>query len=541
MSDTKPRVRIAAGDVDGSTARNSFATNDSFQNFTAQLGYGTSNQMSGSTYGFNPITRNRTLLEWAYRGSWIVGVAVDAVAADMTRAGVEIMSGMKSSDIELLQIAMQELHFWDKLNETIRWSRLYGGAIAVMLIDGQDPQSPLNMDSIGPGQFKGLAVFDRWMLDATLNLQGLVQELGPDAGFPTYYKVIQSAPILGGRTIHYSRVIRIDGIELPFFQRMTENGWGISIIERLYDRLLAFDSTTQGAAQLVFKAHIRTLSIDKLREIIAIGGKSFQAVIKQVEMIRLFQANEGLTLLDASDKFESHQYAFGGLADMLLQFGQQVAGALQIPLVRLFGQSPVGLSATGESDFRNYYDGIAAQQESRLRRPLHKVFELLSRSCLGAPLPPDFSFKFTPLWQMSALEKADLAERNTDTVIKAFEAGIVTQVQALEELRTSSRTSGTWTSITDEVIQQAINNPVAPMPQQAGPNEPPMGNSPAVPGTSPISTPQPKTPGDEVLNTDQVEPLDQDDGSSGETILELDIHLPDTSGEITVQAGKRTA
>ncbi len=380
-------------------------TQDSFQNFQAQLGYGTNNVTNSSTYGFNPVTRNRTLLEWAYRG--VVGLRRGrgcGVAEDMTRAGIEIMSGMKSNMIEKLQKGMQDLGIWPRIQDTVKWGRLYGGACGVMMIDGQLASVPLRPDRVGLGAFKGMVVLDRWMLTPSLN--DIVTEPGPDAGMPRYYTAIQSAPVYPGQKIHYSRVMRIDGVELPYFQKLTENQWSISILERLYDRLLAYDSTTTGAAQLIYKAHIRTMSIENLRELIAMGGKSFQAVIKQIEMIRLLQVNEGITLLDATDKFEAHQYAFSGLGDMLLQFAQQVAGALQIPLVRLLGQAPAGLNATGDSDFRNYYDGIKAQQEARMRRPMTTMLQVLCRSVLGCPLPDDFSFQFTPLWQMSALEKS---------------------------------------------------------------------------------------------------------------------------------------
>lgn len=57
-------------------------------------------------------------------------------------------------------------------------------------------------------------------------------------------------------------------------------------------------------------------------------------------MIREFQTIEGMTLMDASDKFETHSYSFAGVADVLLRFAEQVSGATGIPLVRLFGQSP---------------------------------------------------------------------------------------------------------------------------------------------------------------------------------------------------------
>jgi phage-related protein (TIGR01555 family) len=126
-------------------------------------------------------------------------------------------------------------------------------------------------------------------------------------------------------------------------------------------------------------------------------------------LIRLLQSSEGMTILDSSDKFEVHQYAFGGLSDVLIQFGQQVSGAAQIPLVRLFGQSPAGLNATGDSDIRNYYDMINAKQEAVLRRPVRILLEVMCRSKFGKPLPKGFNFSFRPLWQLAENEKATAA------------------------------------------------------------------------------------------------------------------------------------
>lgn len=65
---------------------------DSFANFEARVGLGTGNQAAQGRYSFDFISRNRIQLEAAYRSSWICGMAVDAVAEDMTRAGIELSS-----------------------------------------------------------------------------------------------------------------------------------------------------------------------------------------------------------------------------------------------------------------------------------------------------------------------------------------------------------------------------------------------------------------------------------------------------------------
>lgn len=436
-------------------------TKDSYVNFLANVGIGASNLSAGSTYEFNPISRNRTLIEWMYRGSWLVGQVVDCVADDMTREGIEIASTMPPDDIDKLQTAMQELCVWTKLNENIKWARLYGGSLAVLLVDGQKPETPLRIDTIGKGQFKGLMILDRWMVQP--NLSTLVTEFGPDLGVPKFYDVVADAPALPRMRIHYSRILRMDGVVLPYFQKLYENLWGMSVLERLYDRMTAFDSATLGMAQLVYKAHLRTLSIDNLRELIAAGGQQYDSVVKMINAIRLLQSNEGMTVIDASDKFETHQYTFSGLSDVILQLGQQLSGAVQIPLVRLFGQSPAGLNSTGESDIRNYYDGIKEQQEGRLRRSLHKLLQVMMRS-LTIPEPADFGFKFVPLWQLTEQDKADVAGKVYTTVQGAIDGGLISKATGLKELRQNSRITGVFSNITDDDIEDAENE--APDPSE---------------------------------------------------------------------------
>lgn len=442
-------------------------TGDSFQNFEARLGYGTCNLTSQSDYSIDYLSRNRFRLEAQYRSSWICGKAIDLVAEDMTKAGIEINSeGMAPGQDELLTAYWKKLRIWKKLCETIKWARLYGGCIAVMLIDGQALETPLRIDTITKDQFKGLMVLDRWCM--TPSLTNLVTELGPELGKPKYYDVLADGVALAKRRIHYSRVIRIEGQELPYWQRIAEMLWGQSVLERLWDRLLAFDSTTQGAAQLVYKAHLRTYKVDGLRDIIALGGPMLEGLIKQIDFIRRTQTNEGLTLMDTKDEFEAHQYTFSGLDTVLLQFSQQLSGALGIPLTKLFGQSPAGLNATGESDIRNYYDSINQEQESQLRPGIGTLLEVTHRSLFGAPLPEGTDFNFEPLWQMDETERATVAQNTTTAVTNAFSSGIIGQQTALKELRQASRASGVFTNISDETINAATDE-TNPMGEMGGP------------------------------------------------------------------------
>lgn len=438
-------------------------TADSFTNLAARVGMGANNQHSASTYSDQRISSNRRLLEAAYKTSWVCGAVVDMPAQDMTRAGVEFTAGeMPSEESDKLLRAMETLKIWDRVGAGIKWSRLFGGAIAVMLIDGQDNSTPLRTDTIAEGQFKGLLVLDRWQVDPSLN--NLVDEFGPDLGYPKFYNVLSGARALGGQKIHYSRVVRLEGVELPYEQQIAENGWGQSVLERLWDRLISFDSTTAGVAQLVYKAHLRTIQIEKLREILASGNaKAIEGLAAQMNFIRQYQSNEGLTVLDATDKFEAHSYTFAGLDNVLLQMGQQLSGASQIPLVRLFGQSPAGLNSTGDSDLRTYYDGIKQAQETTLRTPLGRLLAVMNRSVNKKPLPEGFAWEFVSLWQMTPEQKANVAKTKGEAVAAAYDSGIIDQPTAMRELRQASHETGVFTHITEAQIDEADANPPAPV------------------------------------------------------------------------------
>lgn len=453
----KPRVRVQAG------SSRAF-TSDTFQNFAANLGYGTNNLVSASSYGFNPISRNRQLLEWMYRGSWLVRKVVDCPADDMTREGISVESDMPPDQIDELTEYWTNLEIWHRLNLTLKWGRLYGGAVAIIVIDGQDPATPLRINSVGRDMFKGLLVLDRWMLWPHSEL---VKDPGANFGKPVMYEVVADARSIPRMRVHHSRCIRFEGSELPYWQRMAENEWSLSVIEPMWDRMIAFDSATQGAAQLIYKAHLRVLKLPQYRELIATGtSQMINGVHQMIAMIRMMQTNEGLTVIDAEDEFEANAYSFAGLSDMMIQFSQQVSGAADVPMTRLFGQSPAGMNATGESDLRNYYDGIKSQQEFRLRPRIKMLLDISHRSLRGVPLPKGFNFSFKPLWQLQETEKAQIASQTAQSVSQLLQDGVFTPVIAMKEIRQFSHVTGLGSNITDEDIKAAEQAP--PMPGMEG-------------------------------------------------------------------------
>jgi hypothetical protein len=214
-----------------------------------------------------------------------------------------------------------------------------------------------------------------------------------------------------------------------------------------------------GVSQLLYRAYLRTYKVHEYRKLIGAGGELEQRFHRTMELMRYLQTNEGLTVIDKEDEFETHQYTFAGIPDTLQMLGQQIAGALGIPMTRLFGQSPAGMNATGDSDWRIYESMIRASQEARLRRPLTKIFHVIWQSVLGSKPPDTWDFSFRSIDEPDEAAKAEIAQRDADTIKLLHEAGVISTKIALQELKQTSILTGRFTNITDDDIKDSEEMP----------------------------------------------------------------------------------
>lgn len=431
---------------------------DAFSNVLARLGAGTPNLLEGTEYSLQRMSRDFNTLNALYRESWIVRRIIDVIPADMLKNWITITSGLDPDVEKRLSLTLRRTQLIDKLKRGMQWGRLYGGALGVMLVkhQGYDLSQALQLDWIMPGDFAGLLIFDRW--NGVNPSSELIEDISdPDYGYPKYYTVTD--PAGGGSVkIHHSRVIRFTGNTLPFWEEIAEMQWGASVVESIFDELRKRDNVSWNIAQLTFMANIRVLKMQDLGQLLAATDNESQAeLLRTLEAQNMLLNNMGMQVMDAADGLETHQYTFGGLADCYQQFIMDISGAAEIPVTRLFGRSPSGLNATGESDLQNYYDMIAEKQESYLRPILNKVLPPFIISTLGS-LPDDFDFEFDPVAEPSDKERADLAKCGTDNVIAAYNAGLISQRTALKELKQQSERTGVWTNITDEDIERASDS-----------------------------------------------------------------------------------
>ena len=463
-------------------------TADSYSNPMARLGLGQLNLTETSEYPTTRLTQNYALLNSLYRNEWLARRIVDVVANDMTKNWFELKSQLPPDQEDMFAVMERKTHLREKITEGITWGRLYGGAAGIIVVEGQEDMldQPLNLEMILPGQFKGILIADRWM--GVYPESTLVQDISdPDFGTPEYYNFnVQDNDLANGIRVHHSRVLRFLGRKLPFIEQVAENYWGMSEIEHVYNELDKRNSASANIAHLIFQANLKTYKMSDLGEILAIGDpESLRDLYRTMSVQNALMSSMGVNVMDKEDDFSTSQYTFSGIADVYEMFMLDVSGAAEIPVTKLFGRSPAGMNATGESDLTNYYDRISQDQERTLRPILEKLMPVLAISVWGA-VPDDLDFEFNPIRDSDEEERADLMLKYTQAIVAAYNATIISHKTALKELRRMGSFTGAYTNIDDAEIENADDGTAASM-LEGFPQLPPVpgaeeaANAPPIP------------------------------------------------------------
>ena len=422
---------------------------DGYSNAAAFLGED-SPLLSAGTFLRSGLTSDPERLTAMYRESWLTMRIIDMPSEDMTRAWYRLNTSLPEKALHDLSRLEAKHSVKQEITNAIRWARLYGGALAVMVIRGEEDRldQPLDMDLLLPDCFRGLLVLDR--SQGIQPSAELVEDLDdPDFGLPLSYTVNLDTGDYRTVTIHHSRVLRFVGRELPRMETVREDYWGASEMEHIQDELQKRSAASANIAQLIFQANITTLKMSDYGEVLNCGTDLQRRNVEEaMSLENRFRTSYGLQLLSKDDSLENHAYSFSGLAEIYEQFMMDMAGAAEIPATRLFGRSPQGMNATGESDLRNYYDMISQMQERILRPALERLLPVLAVSCWGF-VPEDTEIVFEPVMTPTPAERADRADKRSDKVIQAYEAGLITLEEARADLKALGVDMGIFTKVQD--------------------------------------------------------------------------------------------
>lgn len=398
----KPRYRLRA---DGSVVH----LGDGFANMVANIGTAR-DKSAASTYLMS--RRSDVELVAAYRTAWLPRKIVDIPAQDATRR----WRSWNADKAQISAIEAEEARLGAQriVRDALISARLLGGAAIYLGTGDTNVARPLDLGRIGIGGLRHLTIIARNKLRA-----GDIETDPESAEFnkPAWYEIAKQNG--ASVRIHPSRLAVLHGASVPVGaeDHVGSEGWGDSALQSVFDAIRGADGAAASAISLVFEANVDVLHIPRLMEMLREPGGD-QSVARYLTMLAVTKGNNGMLVLDGGDtaetadksggtKYERKGATFAGVADVWDRAIQAAAGAADIPVTRLYGMSPAGMDATGESDMQNYAQRVATIQAMDITPALHMLDECLIRSALGAR-PKEIYYDWRSIWESTAKERAEV-------------------------------------------------------------------------------------------------------------------------------------
>lgn len=372
-----------------------------------------------------------------YESNGLFAKIIDAPAEEVLRKGYDF--GLEAPEIKtFIEDELDRLEWEEKATQAIKWSRLYGGAIIVLLADdGKNLEEPLDWEALN--KIEDLRVYERAVIEPDYNSIYKTNPVssrnyGSKFQEPEFYRVNS---IYGSFTVHESRCLVLKNGKLPeSSMNTTYRFFGAPEYLRIKNALKDAIVAHEDGVKMLDRSVQAIYKMKNLAQKMSVQGGEDE-VLKRMEIIDLARGILNTLLIDSDgEDYDFKSMSMAGVKDVIDTTCNMISALTNIPQTILFGRSPAGENSTGASDLENYYNYIEKIQKMMLKKNTRILLDAVLTCGLkdGAikEIPP-YKVNFNKLWSLSEEQQANVdAVKATTEQTKAATAQIYVDMQALD-------------------------------------------------------------------------------------------------------------
>lgn len=396
-----------------------------------------------------------------YEGNGLFSKIIDTPAEEALKHGFDL--NLKSDELNaFVEDALDDLEWEERAATAIKWARLYGGALIVMLIDdGRGLEEPVDWEHIR--SIDELRVYERSIVQpdyASLYQQDYggkgVGNRVSKFGQPEYYYV---SSIYGSFKVHESRCLVFRNGVLP---EQTSNAtylfWGMPEYVRIRRALRETVTAHTDSVKLLERSVQAIYSMKGLASLLTTDDGENQ-VLKRLQLVDTSRGLLNSIAIDSEgEQYDFKTFQFSGVKDVIDATCNMLSALTNIPQTILFGRSPAGMNATGDSDFESYYNFVEKIQRLMLKRNLRTLLDVVFRAGIASgdvAEEPDYKLEFKPLWSLSDTEQAAVDQTKAQTaLVKAQTAQAYVDMQALDPTEVRRRLASDEEFDVEDIISE---------------------------------------------------------------------------------------
>ena len=383
--------------------------------------YGTSKDTTeGYRFRAEPVVPDE-LLTMYYEGNGLFAKIIDTPAEEAIKHGFTLESTKDQKIEDFYTEALDELDWEETAMTAIRWARLFGGSIAVMMInDGRGIDEPLDWRNIR--SIDDIRVYDRSVIQPdyqsmfSYDPRDPFRTRGSRLGMPEFYHVTSRT---GSFTVHDSRCLVFQNGILP---ENTTNSiyqlWGIPEYVRI-NRAIRDAEVAHGSATKLLDRSVQ--AVYKMKDLAAelATEEGEDRVLRRLQTIDMARGLlNSITIDSEGEDYDFRQFQFSGVSDVIDSTCNFLSALTSIPQTILFGRSPAGMNATGDADLENWYNYLERIQKRMVKKNLRYLLSVIFQAGVRTgevDEVPKIKVEFNPLWSLSDTEQADLDQKRAQT------------------------------------------------------------------------------------------------------------------------------
>lgn len=405
-----------------------------------------------------------TVLTTNYETNGLFAKIIDIPAQEAVKKGFKLNISDEKVE-EYIQKKIRKLKFFTVAEDSLKWSRLYGGALAVMIIDDgeSDLAKPVNwkkakaIEEIVTYE-RSLVTPDYFSLYSGYGVYG--EKIHSKFRMPEYYNVFS---MYGSFRVHESRCLIFRNGKMPEQASTSDfRFWGIPEYNRI-KRALREAITAHGDAVRLLERCVQAIyKMKNLSQLLSTDEGEDQA-LRRLEVIDMARGILNSIAIDSEgEDYDFRSITLTGVKEVIDSACNMLSALTEIPQTKLFGRSPAGMNATGESDLENYYSFIDKIREAQLRDNICSLVDGIIQIGMNRgelSEKPDYELEFEPLWNEKESDRANIDQTNAQTdLVKAQTAQMYVDLGVLDpsEVRKNLKEEGKF-RIEDEELPQSAS------------------------------------------------------------------------------------
>lgn len=304
---------------------------------------------------------------------------IRVIAEDMVLRWREFETADSPDEGRTMMDQEKKFQVKNMIKELIQSARTYGTAMLIMKTKGSELDDELDPERMMPGDLSNLMLVDRFDLTPGPTTDDMDD---PNFGKPEYY--LWHAGTHGTHMVHHTRCLRYDCEKLSprhghGFSAYDQD-WGIPVLVAVLLEVFRDEDAAASVQAQLLRSGTLVAQLDDLDERTSsrVGGGQEGTIQSAMDDLEAGVRSHRMVAVDSESAVEFLSPSFANLDKVLHYFQARLASAFDIPQTRLWGTSPQGMNATGESDMEQYSDMIGGRQESKLTPLMDQLDEVLA-------------------------------------------------------------------------------------------------------------------------------------------------------------------